>query len=300
VIPIAAEPDDLARVVTQADLGGTKERGIGIRVACTSPDGRPFHGGGRLFALAAEQLPPEANFKTRREGGNWFHAHNSGDAVWGERIHDGPATDARKSDCELPTGQFAIRAVIHDAGEKRQSVETIVTVLRRNEMSFSRRRSLFRRGLLHLGRIRQDVVPRVGLAFLRWPRADRIRSGVDKWFRRLWTTPGRNQEVLDFPIDDSMRGGILVSVLQVHDGAVGYYSQIVEVPWVDHVLHLRWSASRRDSRRERRKTWSLVVTRPRWHPDGPVEAVATLYDASLCGPLGFRMVPQLQFLLPPA
>ena len=107
-----------------------------------------------------------------------------------------------------------------------------------------------------------------------------------EWFlnrrllKREWSADGRTQQSFTLPIDESMRGGITVSVTMVAQNRLHSFTRQVEVPWSNKELKLRWEHLTSKLQPGAKDTWTTVVADPKGEAVA-AEMVATLYDASL-------------------
>lgn len=98
--------------------------------------------------------------------------------------------------------------------------------------------------------------------------------------RSYWTTLGRTQEKIALPITEAMRGGVTVRVTFVHENRAYFEQHVVQVPWSNKQLSVKWEHFRSKLAPGQKETWTAVVTGPDAKRSA-AEMVATLYDASL-------------------
>jgi 5-hydroxyisourate hydrolase-like protein (transthyretin family) len=115
-----------------------------------------------------------------------------------------------------------------------------------------------------------------------------------KLIKREWSTAGRTQQVFRLPIEEQHRGGVTLDVIQVTMNRLHRLRRVVDVPWTNKTLNLRWEHLVSKLEPGSRETWTAVIE----SADGePVDAemVATLYDASLDAftPHGFQALLSL-------
>ncbi len=97
---------------------------------------------------------------------------------------------------------------------------------------------------------------------------------------RLRTEPGVTQHRMEFPITEAMRGGVWVRTLFVRENRVYTHSRLVEVPWSNKRLSLKWEHVTSKLEPGKKETWRAVLTDVKG--DKVVaEVVAALYDRSL-------------------
>jgi hypothetical protein len=102
----------------------------------------------------------------------------------------------------------------------------------------------------------------------------------DRTLKRFWTGPGRTQEIVPLLVEEAQRGGFVVRVTCVRENRAYLENRIVEVPWSNKVLHVRWEHFVSKLAPGRPETWTAVVSGPGAAKAG-AEVVASLYDASL-------------------
>ncbi|ACB75438.1 alpha-2-macroglobulin family protein [Opitutus terrae] len=101
-----------------------------------------------------------------------------------------------------------------------------------------------------------------------------------KRLKSYWTRGDRTQELIELPVTEQMRGGFTVRATYVRENR-GYINQrVVEVPWSDRQLAVKWERFRSKLLPGEKETWTAVVTGPDAQR-AAAEMVATLYDASL-------------------
>ncbi|MDR1498587.1 MAG: hypothetical protein LBS59_09370 [Puniceicoccales bacterium] len=101
-----------------------------------------------------------------------------------------------------------------------------------------------------------------------------------KVLQRFWTTPGRTQQKITFPITETMRGGITLHVLQLREYRLFQSVETIDVPWSNKVLKISLERFNSKLTPNGRETWTLRVRRPD-NKGSTAEIAATLYDASL-------------------
>ncbi|MBM4049575.1 MAG: hypothetical protein FJ279_31150, partial [Planctomycetes bacterium] len=124
-----------------------------------------------------------------------------------------------------------------------------------------------------------------------------------KLLRGYWTGADRTQEVVEQAVTEHMRGGFTVRVTYVRENRAYLNERIVEVPWSNKQLAVKWEHFTSKLGPGKKETWTAVITRRgdgavgQWgngkkpgpntpapqHPNTPTiaEMVAALYDASL-------------------
>ena len=95
-----------------------------------------------------------------------------------------------------------------------------------------------------------------------------------------WTAADRTQTKIELPVDEAMRGGFTVRVTYVRENRAYFNERIVNVPWSNKLLSVKWERFRSKLIPGEKETWTAVVTGPD-AKRATVEMVAGLYDASL-------------------
>ena len=105
----------------------------------------------------------------------------------------------------------------------------------------------------------------------------RVNGGLIK---REWSAEGRTQQVFRLPVEEKHRGGISVVVFQVTMNRLHQFQRVVEVPWTNKELKLRWEHLVSKLEPGAKETWTAVIEGAGGEA-AAAEMVATLYDASL-------------------
>lgn len=101
-----------------------------------------------------------------------------------------------------------------------------------------------------------------------------------KTLQSYWTPANRTQIRIEQPVDESLRGGFTVRVTFVRDNRLYTESRIIEVPWSNKDLQVRWERFRSKLEPGAKEKWSLKVSGPN-AASAAAELVAGMYDASL-------------------
>ncbi|HPK50176.1 MAG TPA: alpha-2-macroglobulin family protein, partial [Opitutaceae bacterium] len=101
-----------------------------------------------------------------------------------------------------------------------------------------------------------------------------------KRLQSYWTKAGRTQALVEQPVTESMRGGFTVRVTYVRENRLYFEQRIVQVPWTNKQLVVKWESFRSKLQPGQKETWTAVVTGPDAQR-ASAEMVAALYDASL-------------------
>ena len=95
-----------------------------------------------------------------------------------------------------------------------------------------------------------------------------------------WTDPNQTQEIIEQEVTEQMRGGFTVRVTYVRENRAYINERIVDVPWTNKQLAIRWERFRSLLEPGQEELWTAVITGP--DASGAVaEMVAGMYDASL-------------------
>jgi len=101
--------------------------------------------------------------------------------------------------------------------------------------------------------------------------------------RRLqsyWTKAGRTQALVEQKVTEALRGGFTIRVTAVRENRAYFNERIVQVPWTNKQLAVKWESFRSKLAPGQKETWTAVVTGPD-AKRASAEMVAALYDASL-------------------
>jgi hypothetical protein len=112
--------------------------------------------------------------------------------------------------------------------------------------------------------------------------------------KREWSDEGRTQQVFRLPVEEKHRGGISLVVFQVTMNRLQQLQRVVEVPWTNKELKLRWEHLVSKLEPGAKETWTAVIEGAGGEA-AAAEMVATLYDASLdaFAPHGFQSLAGL-------
>ena len=95
-----------------------------------------------------------------------------------------------------------------------------------------------------------------------------------------WTDPNRTQEAIAQVVTEEMRGGFTLRVTYVRENRAYLSERIVDVPWTNKELMVRWERFRSLLEPGQKETWTAVITGPDARK-AVAEMVAGMYDASL-------------------
>ena len=98
--------------------------------------------------------------------------------------------------------------------------------------------------------------------------------------RAWWTDPNRTQETVSEIVTEDMRGGFTLRVTYVRENRAYLNERIVDVPWTNKELTLRWERFRSLLEPGQQEVWTAVITAVDARK-AVAEMVAGMYDASL-------------------
>ncbi|MFH0727334.1 MAG: alpha-2-macroglobulin family protein [Pseudomonadota bacterium] len=101
-----------------------------------------------------------------------------------------------------------------------------------------------------------------------------------KLLRAWWTAADRTQEAIEQVVSEDMRGGFTVRVTFVRENRAYLENRVVDVPWSNKRLTVKWEHFTSRLGPGRKETWTAVVTGPD-AKKSVAEMAAGLYDASL-------------------
>ncbi|HQR42128.1 MAG TPA: hypothetical protein PLX97_05575, partial [Gemmatales bacterium] len=101
-----------------------------------------------------------------------------------------------------------------------------------------------------------------------------------KIIQSFWTTTDKTQHLIKQGIDESMRGGLVLRVTYVRENRAYLESRIIDVPWTNKNLQVKWERFVSKLEPGQKETWTAVITGPD-AKKAVAEMAATLYDASL-------------------
>jgi uncharacterized protein YfaS (alpha-2-macroglobulin family) len=137
----------------------------------------------------------------------------------------------------------------------------------------------------HFTAAQWSVEPGESLTALWGTGYDKGRAFVEiehrgKMLRSFWTSADRTQEIIEQAVSEDMRGGFALRVTYIRENRAYLNEHIVDVPWTDKKLTVKWEHFTSRLGPSAKDTWTAVVT----GPDAKrtvAEMVAGLYDVSL-------------------
>lgn len=101
-----------------------------------------------------------------------------------------------------------------------------------------------------------------------------------KVLKAWWTAPDRTQEIIEHPVGEEDRGGFTLRVTYIRENRAYLNEHIVDVPWSNKVLSVKWEHFTSRLEPGKKETWTAIITGPD-AKRAVAEMVAGLYDASL-------------------
>ncbi|MFT3868748.1 MAG: alpha-2-macroglobulin family protein [Nibricoccus sp.] len=98
--------------------------------------------------------------------------------------------------------------------------------------------------------------------------------------KTYWTVGDRTQDLIKLPVKEAHRGGFTLRVTHIHENRAYTTERVVNVPWTNKQLAVKWETFRSKLAPGQKETWSAVITGPDAKRVSAEMAVA-LYDASL-------------------
>jgi hypothetical protein len=291
------------RVQAEAGEWLTPARPVALKIRTTSFDGEPVATNGlvKLYRLIqptqvararlptaeqrgrnnwwyyglAQQTPADPNIaETQASPDNW----DLGEMVE-ERAFTTGATGEALLDFRLAAGAY--RAVVTSQDAFGQVVTTRLSLLVVDETA--RQCALRVPDLVRA--VSWTVAPGETFQALWGGGYDAARAFVEieqdgRTLCAYWTPADRTQVSIQWPVTEAMRGGFTLHVTSVHDNRAYVTSRLVDVPWSNKVLNVRWEHFVSLLGPGKRETWTAVVSGTN-ASCAAAEMVATLYDASL-------------------
>jgi len=101
-----------------------------------------------------------------------------------------------------------------------------------------------------------------------------------KLLKSYWTPADRTQALIEWPVEESLRGGFTVRVTSIRENRAYVHERVVNVPWSNKQLTVKWERFRSKLLPGEKETWTAIITGPDAQR-ASAEMVAALYDASL-------------------
>jgi hypothetical protein len=279
------------KATVTADDWQTVDRPVAFKIATTSLDGAPRAAKGTLTIHALKQ-PAKVTRKPLRGTSHWrasggteppldaadpktweldesvaFHSFETGTKREGEVT------------ASLPVGAYrAMLATVDESGRAvsaRCNLQVVDPAATHLGIKMPHRFSMAKKA----------VEPGETFAALWGTGYDAGRAFVEiecngKILQRGWTNAGRTQASITQAVTEELRGGFTVRVTFVRENRAYTESRLVQVPWTNKTLSIRWESFRSKLTPGAKETWTAVVSGPNAQR-AAAEMVATLYDASL-------------------
>jgi hypothetical protein len=279
------------QAVLSADAWQTQEKPVAFTISMTSLDGdpQPAEGTVKIHALkqpaSVVRAPLQSGFAWWRFGGEEPKVDPTNPESWeiGEVVAERPFnTDTKgKTQLEAPLKVGIYRALLESKDRfgrtvtARQTLQVVDPSERRFSVKIPN----------HFASPKWTVEPEETFSALWGTGYDSGRAFVElecngKILKSYWTENDRTQSVIELPVDESMRGGFTLRVTSVRENRAYLNERIVEVPWSNKQLAVKWERFRSKLMPGEKETLTAIVT----GPDAKrvsAEMVATLYDASL-------------------
>ncbi|MEI7900512.1 MAG: alpha-2-macroglobulin family protein [bacterium] len=285
------------QATVSAEEWQTPEKPVDVNIKTTSLDDEPQAASGtlKIYALKQPEKIVRAELEPARYDYGWFRrmvgrnaepkADPSNPDSWepGEVVAERPfktdATGEVKLPVSLKAGIYRVALETKDRFGKAVTARRTLQVVEPGAEKFAVRVPH------HLAAPRWSVEPGGSFTALWGTGYDAGRAFVEleqggKLLRGWWSAAGRTQEVIEQAVTEELRGGFTLRVTYVRENRAYLENRIVDVPWSNKELKLKWEHFTSKLEPGKKETWTAVVTGP--DAKGAVaEMVAGLYDASL-------------------
>ncbi|MBN8457014.1 MAG: hypothetical protein J0M04_04145 [Verrucomicrobia bacterium] len=280
-----------SRFAAEMEVADWQEAGkpVSVKITTATVNAAPFPATGtlRVYQLVQPETCPRDEFT----GDGYFsltETSRPGPAGWktGEAIRKTAVATERKGDesfaivpVDLPAGCYRLVFEAADAGHNKVTAIRNVHVFDLEATRFPTKTPFFVAvpdGPLEPGRP----------ANLVWGSGYETAHALVEWYRddtllkREWSRPGTTQQIFSLPTAESLRGGVEVRVHQYSNNRRHSWAGVVEIPWSNKELSVKWEHNTSKLQPGANETWTAVITGPDGKP-ASAEMVATLYDASL-------------------
>ncbi len=269
----------------------TPEQPVDVKVTTSSLDGVPQPARGTLEVYRL--LQPARVVRAELEGpyGNWFALRGepkqdpSDPNTWelgalvGEKPFATDATGATHVLIDLESGIYRAVLETQDGFGKPVGARLLLHVVDPKARRFPIRIAN------HFTAPTWTVEPGGKLVVLWGTGYESGRACVEiehrgKLLRRYWTRAGHTQAVIEHQVGEELRGGFIVRVTCVRENRAYLNVHLVDVPWSNKKLTVKWERFRSKLIPGQKETWTAVVSGPNAR-NAVVEMVAGMYDASL-------------------
>lgn len=268
----------------------TPQKPVEITLTTNSLDGDPQEARGTLIIYALQQpatvqRAPLAAPYYRPQNGREKPSDTSNPETWAlgpevarrEFSHDASGTS--KVALTLPAGIYRVALETKDrfgrAVTARQTVRVVSPAQRRYSIKEPS----------HLTAAKWSVEPGETFSALWGTGYDEGQAFVEvecngKTLQSYWTERGRTQASVEQAVEEEMRGGFTVRVTYVRENRAYVETRMVDVPWSNKQLAIKWETFRSKLTPGQKETWTAVLTGP-GAGRAAGEMVAGLYDAAL-------------------
>lgn len=268
----------------------TPDKPVELTLSTSSLDGVPQSTAGTLKVYALQQ-PAAVQRAALQQARFWWSGGDEPQpdptkpeswalgAVMTEQTFTTAADGTAKLAAKLPAGLY--RAVVETKDRFGKSVTARSTV----EVVDPTAKAYGVKVPNHFAAPAWSVEPGATFSALWGTGYDRGRAFVEiecdgKRLQSYWTKAGRTQALVEQEVTEALRGGFTVRVTYVHENRAYVNERIVQVPWTNKQLAVKWETFRSKLLPGQKETWTAVVTGPDAQR-ASAEMVAALYDASL-------------------
>jgi len=279
------------QVVLSAESWQTSAKPVQLKIASSSLDGEPRSAEGTITVHALKQPTTVARAALHSENYGWrakldeskTDPTNPDSWELGEVVAEKSfATSAKgEEQIEVPLKTGIYRALLEtkDRFGERVTARQTIQVIDHSHKSFSLKIPNYFEAPKWSLEPGETFTAAWGTGY------DTGRAFVElecdgKLLKSYWTAPGRTLEAITQLVTEDMRGGFTVRVTCVRENRAYINEQIVEVPWSNKQLTLKWESFRSKLTPGQKETWSAIIT-GNDSKRAAAEMVAALYDASL-------------------
>lgn len=280
----------------QAELGTgewqTPDQPVEFTVVTNSLDGDPQPAGGTVTIYELKQ-PPTVQRAPLQGGYSYWRGFNptepiadpSNPASWepgqvvAERTFQTDATGRTQLTASLPAGIYRASLETQDRFGRKVTARQTVQVVDPQAKHYGVKLPNF------FASPKWSVEPGEKFSGLWGTGYETGRAFVElecdgRSLQAYWTATDRTQHLVELPVIEEMRGGVTLRVTYVRENRAYLNERVVEVPWSNKQLAVKWESFRSKLLPGQKETWTAVVTGPDAQRTA-AEMVATLYDASL-------------------
>lgn len=269
----------------------TPAQPVGLAISTSSLDGDPQAASGRVTVYALQQpalvvrapLQPEYSWgRSRSDEPEVDPANPDSWKVGGqvmEKEFSSDATGKTQLDLPLKAGIYRVLLETKDRFGKSVTARRTVEVVDPNQLRYTVKIPN------KVAAEKWTVEPGEKFTALWGTGYDKGRAFVEiecngETLQSYWTVGDRTQDLIKLPVKEEHRGGFTLRVTQISENRAYTTERVVNVPWTNKQLAVKWETFRSKLTPGQAETWSAVVT----GPDAKrvsAEMVAALYDASL-------------------